>query len=252
MANAASPGTLAAAQSKLVARRSSPGGWHGPHAVVEVGPNRDLRLYTPVMFKIAEDLTQMRLEVDIDEPSGRAKRAARHVHRRGYPERAFPRGWCPCASITTSSNVVTYKAILSVDNGTPLAARHDRDRDHCHRREKRRAHGPELRASVFAPKQTGPGAPPETAVWHSRAASAAFSWWTATSCAGGGQAGAPMERAPSILGGDLELGASSGRSAKRTMTAPRHSSSCEMCTRLRARRLERGCAGWARTWSSRG
>jgi HlyD family secretion protein len=112
--------TLAAARSKL--ERStvySPVDGIVLSRSVEVGQTITAGFTTPVMFKIAEDLSQMRLEVDIDEADvGRAKEGQHATFVvEAYPDHPFPSVLTSLRfNPTTSSNVVTYKAILSVDN----------------------------------------------------------------------------------------------------------------------------------------
>jgi len=86
---------------------------------VEVGQTVASSLQAPVLFTIADDLAHMQLQVYIDEAdmgSVRAGDAATFVVA-AYPGRTFP------ATITqiryapaTIEGVVTYKAILAVDN----------------------------------------------------------------------------------------------------------------------------------------
>ena len=78
---------------------------------------------TPVLFTLAEDLTQMELHVDVDEADvGKvAKTQTATFTVAAYPDRAFP------ATITqvrygskTVSGVVTYETMLKVDNSALL------------------------------------------------------------------------------------------------------------------------------------
>ena len=112
--------TLSAARSKLDrATVVSPVDGVVLSRLVEVGQTVTAGFSTPVMFNIAEDLTQMRLEVNIDEADvGRAKEGQRASFTvEAYPERAFPSKLTSLRfNPTTSSNVVTYKAVLSADN----------------------------------------------------------------------------------------------------------------------------------------
>ncbi len=78
---------------------------------------------TPVLFKIAENLTRMRLDVDVDEADvGRAREgqdASFTVD--AYASRSFPsKVLLLLNEPTTSSNVVTYKGRLAVDNDERL------------------------------------------------------------------------------------------------------------------------------------
>ncbi|WP_421692737.1 efflux RND transporter periplasmic adaptor subunit [Aestuariivirga sp.] len=80
-------------------------------------------LQAPVLFTLAEDLTHMQLEADIDEADIGAVTAGQKASFTvdAYPGKSFP------AIIDTieyspkvTDNVVTYKAILTVDNGDLL------------------------------------------------------------------------------------------------------------------------------------
>ena len=74
---------------------------------------------TPVLFKIAEDLAHMRLDVDVDEADiGRAREGQEAAFTvEAYPSRSFPsRVLLLLNEPKTSSNVVTYKGRLAVDN----------------------------------------------------------------------------------------------------------------------------------------
>jgi len=90
---------------------------------VEVGQTVASSLSAPVLFTLAEDLTQMQLQVDIDEADvGKiAKDQEATFTVEAFGDRQFP------AKITqvrlspeTIEGVVTYKAILSVDNSDLL------------------------------------------------------------------------------------------------------------------------------------
>ncbi|MEL5878289.1 efflux RND transporter periplasmic adaptor subunit [Cereibacter sphaeroides] len=80
-------------------------------------------LNTPVLFTLAEDLTRMELRVDIDEADiGRVRvgnRASFKVD--AYPGRSFKAEIVQVRyAPETTDGVVTYKAVLSVDNGERL------------------------------------------------------------------------------------------------------------------------------------
>lgn len=78
---------------------------------------------TPVLFKIAEDLTHMRLDVDVDEADvGRAREGQEASFTvEAYPARSFPSQVLLLLNEPkTSSNVVTYQGRLSVDNAARL------------------------------------------------------------------------------------------------------------------------------------
>ncbi|RAZ84942.1 efflux RND transporter periplasmic adaptor subunit [Cereibacter johrii] len=80
-------------------------------------------LNTPVLFTLAEDLNRMELRVDIDEADiGRVRvgnRASFKVD--AYPGRSFKAEIVQVRyAPETTDGVVTYKAVLSVDNGERL------------------------------------------------------------------------------------------------------------------------------------
>lgn len=86
---------------------------------VEPGQTVAASFNTPTLFKLAEDLTQMELRVDVDEADVGQVREGQEATFTvdAYPDRAFP------ARITqvrygsqTTDGVVTYKTVLKVDN----------------------------------------------------------------------------------------------------------------------------------------
>jgi HlyD family secretion protein len=88
---------------------------------VEPGQTVAASLQAPVLFTLAEDLTQMELQVDVDEADvGQVQQGQRATFTvDAYPDRAFP------ARITqvrygsqNVAGVVTYKAVLKVDNAS--------------------------------------------------------------------------------------------------------------------------------------
>lgn len=86
---------------------------------VEVGQTIAAALQTPVLFTIAEDLTRMELQVDVDEADigevREGQRAAFTVD--AYPSRTFPAHIVQVRYASeTIDNVVTYKAVLEVAN----------------------------------------------------------------------------------------------------------------------------------------
>jgi len=90
---------------------------------VEPGQTVASSLQAPVLFTLAEDLAQMTLEVDIDEADmGKVREGQQAVFTvEAFPERDMP------ASITelryapeTVEGVVTYKAVLAIDNSELL------------------------------------------------------------------------------------------------------------------------------------
>lgn len=90
---------------------------------IEPGQTVTAGFTTPVLFKIAEDLTRMKLEVDVDEADvGRVREGqlARFTVE-AYPQQIFPSRVISLRNEPkTSQNVVTYQAILWVDNGGKL------------------------------------------------------------------------------------------------------------------------------------
>jgi len=86
---------------------------------VEPGQTVAASLQAPVLFTLAEDLSSMELQVDVDEADvGQVKQGQRaRFSVDAYPDRQFE------AQITqvrygaeTTNNVVTYKTVLRVDN----------------------------------------------------------------------------------------------------------------------------------------
>lgn len=88
---------------------------------VEPGQTVAASFNTPTLFKLAEDLTKMELQVDVDEADVGQVKAGQEATFTvdAYPDRAFP------ARITqvrygsqTTDGVVTYKTVLNVDNSS--------------------------------------------------------------------------------------------------------------------------------------
>lgn len=80
-------------------------------------------LQAPVLFTLAEDLTRMQLEADIDEADiGAVKPGQKATFTvDAYPGRAFPAAIEKIEfSPKVTDNVVTYKAVLTVDNSAML------------------------------------------------------------------------------------------------------------------------------------
>ncbi|PKO19839.1 efflux RND transporter periplasmic adaptor subunit [candidate division BRC1 bacterium HGW-BRC1-1] len=87
--------------------------------LVEPGQTVTAGFQTPLMFKLAQDLKHMRLNVDVDEADvGRVREGMEASFTvEAYPERKFvSRVLSLHNEPTDSSNVVTYQAVLSVDN----------------------------------------------------------------------------------------------------------------------------------------
>jgi HlyD family secretion protein len=90
---------------------------------VEPGQTVASSLQAPVLFKIAQDLTRMQLEVDIDEAdvSQVQKGDAASFWVEGLPDKTFPaRISAVHYSSETVEGVVTYKAVLAIDNSELL------------------------------------------------------------------------------------------------------------------------------------
>ena len=90
---------------------------------VDPGQTVASTLQAPVLFSIAEDLKQMELQVDVDEADVGKVTVGQHANFSvdAFPDRKFP------ASIRlirfaseTIQGVVTYKAVLSIDNSELL------------------------------------------------------------------------------------------------------------------------------------
>jgi HlyD family secretion protein len=91
--------------------------------VVEPGQTITAGFQTTVLFRLAQDLTQLRLNVDVDEADvGRVREGQTATFQvEAYPDQTFP-------SVVTSlrndpkttNNVVTYEAVLAVDNSQRL------------------------------------------------------------------------------------------------------------------------------------
>jgi HlyD family secretion protein len=90
---------------------------------VEPGQTVASSLQAPVLFKLAQDLKRMQLEVDIDEADvsqvQKGQNATFWVE--GFPDRTFPAQISEVRySSETVEGVVTYKAILTIDNSELL------------------------------------------------------------------------------------------------------------------------------------
>lgn len=90
---------------------------------VEPGQTVASSLQAPVLFRIAQDLTRMQLEVDIDEADvaqvQKGDRATFWVE--GLPDKVFPAQISAVHYASkTVEGVVTYKAILTIDNSELL------------------------------------------------------------------------------------------------------------------------------------
>lgn len=120
-ANASVSGaSLKAAQSKLGKTKIvSPIDGIVLARAVEPGATVTAGFQTPVLFRIAEDLTRLSLRVDVDEADiGRVvEGAAATFTVDAYPQRSFPSTVKSLHNEPKSSqSVVTYEAVLTVDN----------------------------------------------------------------------------------------------------------------------------------------
>lgn len=91
--------------------------------LVEPGQTVTAGFQTPILFKLAEDLTQMTLHVDIDEADiGRVREGQQASFTvDAYAERTFPsRVQSLRNEPKVSQNVVTYEGVLAVDNAERL------------------------------------------------------------------------------------------------------------------------------------
>ncbi len=91
--------------------------------LVEPGQTVTAGFQTPVLFRLAQDLTQMRLNVDIDEADvGRVREELEASFTvEAYPDETFASKVLSVRNEPkTSQSVVTYQAVLAVDNGDKL------------------------------------------------------------------------------------------------------------------------------------
>jgi len=78
---------------------------------------------TPTLFTLAEDLTKMKLIIDVDEADIGVVRTGQTAHFRvdAYPDRVFESAVKEVRSTPKTSNgVVTYQTVLTVDNSERL------------------------------------------------------------------------------------------------------------------------------------
>jgi HlyD family secretion protein len=121
IANAAlASATLKSAQSKLEKTKIiAPSAGVVLARYVEPGQTVTAGFTTPVLFKLAEDLSQLSLHVDIDEADvGRVREGNQASFTvDAYPTRTFASKVMTLRNDPkTSQGIVTYEAILSVDN----------------------------------------------------------------------------------------------------------------------------------------
>lgn len=90
---------------------------------VEPGQTVTAGFQTPILFKLAEDLSQMRLAISVDEADiGRVREGLKATFTvDAYPEREFSSRVVSVRNEPKiSQNVVTYQAVLEVDNSERL------------------------------------------------------------------------------------------------------------------------------------
>jgi len=90
---------------------------------VEPGQTVTAGFQTPVLFRLAEDLTKLSLRVDVDEADvGRVKQGSDASFTvDAYPSRTFPSKVVSLRNEPkTSQSVVSYEAVLTVDNAELL------------------------------------------------------------------------------------------------------------------------------------
>jgi HlyD family secretion protein len=90
---------------------------------VEPGQTVTSGFQTPVLFRVAEDLTKLSLHVDVDEADiGRVKEGGDASFTvDAYPQRTFPSKVVSLRNEPkTSQSVVSYEAVLTVDNSELL------------------------------------------------------------------------------------------------------------------------------------
>jgi len=90
---------------------------------VDPGQTVAASFQTPTLFTLAEDLTRMKLIIDVDEADIGTVRVGQHAIFRvdAYPDRMFESKVKEVRSTPKTSNgVVTYQTVLSVDNSERL------------------------------------------------------------------------------------------------------------------------------------
>ncbi len=129
LASAVAGGSLARASLKSAKSRLDKATIYSPidgvvlARLVELGQTVTAGFTTPVLFRLAEDLTRMRVKAAIDEADvGRVQPGATAFFTvEAYPERKFPSSVQSLGNDPkTTSNVVTYQGLLLVDNAERL------------------------------------------------------------------------------------------------------------------------------------
>ena len=128
---------------------------------VEPGQTVAASLNTPTLFTIAQDLSQMQVDVAIDESDiGRIRAGpARDVHRRRVP-RAHVRGHRapdPQGGADGAERRDLYRGRRNEEPDVDAGARDDRERPHRHRPAQQRAQGAERRVALAAGRRWRPG-----------------------------------------------------------------------------------------------
>jgi HlyD family secretion protein len=129
VANARASATLSRAALKLARSRLDRTRIFSPidgivlSRLVEPGQTVTAGFTTPILFRLAQDLTQMRLTADVDEADvGRVKEGQTATFTvEAYPDRNFDSRVVTLRNEPkTTQNVVTYQAVLAVDNKSLL------------------------------------------------------------------------------------------------------------------------------------
>jgi HlyD family secretion protein len=129
LANAGASASLARAALKLAKSKLDKTTIYSPidgivlARSVELGQTVTAGFQTPVLFRLAQDLTQMRLKAAIDEADVGHVRAGAEAWFtvEAFPDKKFASHVVSLGNDPkTSSNVVTYQAVLAVDNGDKL------------------------------------------------------------------------------------------------------------------------------------
>ena len=152
---------------------------------VDPGQTVAASFQTPTLFTLAQDLTKMKLIVDVDEADIGNVRVGQTAHFRvdAYPDRSFSSKVSEVRSTPKTSNgVVTYQTVLSGGQlRAPAAARYDGDGGNHGHAGRRCVAGAECRAAIHAAGRAagarGPRLQPAaTPAWPPAARSLARRW----------------------------------------------------------------------------
>ncbi|MDU0353987.1 efflux RND transporter periplasmic adaptor subunit [Paraglaciecola aquimarina] len=120
---------------------------------VDKGQAVSASLSAPTLFSIAQDLVMMQIETDVDEADiGRIKQGQGVKFTvDAYPERKFTGTVTQVRkSATVTSNVVTYKVIIGLENKELLLLpEYDSQRGYCFRATRQRAAREQLRPTLY-------------------------------------------------------------------------------------------------------